>query len=191
MFYKFVRKFLNNKYSTKEKKFGPEKQVIFVRFPFISKQINHLLDSELKRTLSRYLPQIDLKLAIYNNYKLKSFFTVKEKLPASLSSSTVYLFSCSKCSLEYVGSTIKNLTLRVDEHRGISSRTGLHLVRPLNSSIRNHSVNTCDTNIKLEDFKILTKAINLEELRIYESIIIKMKKPALNIDVSACPLYVF
>ena len=172
-------------------KYGPEKKAIFVRFPFISKCMNRILDRELKQTLSRYLPQLNVKLAIYNNYKLKSFFKVKEKIPTSLSSSTVYLFTCSKCSLEYVGSTIKNLTLRVDEHRGVSSRTGQHLVRPLNSSIRQHCANICGVNVNFDDFKILTKVVNLEELRINESIIIKMKKQALNSDDSACPLHIF
>ena len=45
IFYRFVRKFLNYKYATKEKNFGPEKLVIFIRFPFISKHINHVLES--------------------------------------------------------------------------------------------------------------------------------------------------
>ena len=191
IFYKHLRRFLEQKYVTKEKKHGPEKQIIFVKFLFISKQINSILDKELKHIMNKYLPQIDVKLAIYNNYQIRSFFKIKEQLPLKLCSSTVYLFTCSKCSLEYVGSTIKNLTVLIDEHRGVSSRTGIHLVRPLNSSIRLHCENVCENRFNVEDFKILTNAANQEELRIRESILIKMKQPALNSDSSSFLLNIF
>ena len=191
LFFKYLRRFLNNKYDNREKKQGPEKQTIFVKFPFISRGMNTTLKREIKELLNKHLPQLTLKIAIYNNYKIKSFFKIKEQLPRSLSSSTVYLFTCSKCSLEYVGSTIKNLTLRVDEHRGVSSRTGFPLVRPLNSSIRDHCRSVCDVNFSLNDFQVLKKTTSVEELRIAESILIKMKKTALNSDMSSYPLNMY
>ena len=42
----------------------------------------------------------------------------------------------------------------------------------------------------MEDFKILTNAAN-QELGIRESILIKMKQPALNNDTSSFPLNIF
>ena len=145
----------------------------------------------MKYIFSKYLPQINIILAFRNNYRISSFFKIKEQLPVSLCSSTVYLFTCSKCSLEYVGSSIKNLTLRVDEHRAVSSRTHLPLVRPLNSSIRLHCHEQCNIQFSIKDFKILTTAGNNEELRIAESIYIKLRKPSLNRDSASFPLHIF
>ena len=150
-----------------------------------------LLEREIKNIFSKHLPQINIRLALYNNYRIRSFFNIKESLPVPLCSSTVYLFTCSKCHLEYVGSSIKNLTLRVDEHRGVSSRTHQPLVRPLSSSIRQHCHEQCNTSFSIQDFNILTRANSVEELRIAESIFIKLKKPVLNRDSAAFPLNIF
>ena len=185
-----MRYFLNKKYANKEKIIGPAKQIIYIRFPYISKYMNEILNREIRKIMLNHLPQIDLRLAIYNNYKIRSFFKIKDKLPNDLCSSIVYLFSCSKCSLEYIGSTTRNLTVRVDEHRGISSRTSCPLVRPLNSSIREHC-NSCSSNFNINNFKIINKATYNEELRIMESILIKLRKPTLNVDDTAHPLYIF
>ena len=84
----------------------------------------------------------------------------------------------------------KKLTLRVDQHKGVSYRTARPLVRPLDSSIREHCSNVCENNIRLSDFKIISNARNEQELRIFESLFIKFKKPALNIDGSSAPLHI-
>ena len=172
-------------------KSGPQKQKLYIKFPYISKYMNNILNNELQQIISNYLPQINLNLAIYNNYKIGSFFRIKEKLPNHLCSSIVYQFICSKCSLEYIGSSTRNLTLRVDEHRGYSTRTASQLVRPLNSSIRDHCQHKCACNFNIDNFKILAKSSNTKELRILESIYIRLRKPALNIDSAAHPLYIF
>ena len=190
IFFKHVKKFLNNKYVTREKRVGPDKYVMYVKVPYISDSVNRILNFELQQIVKRYFPQIMLKLACYNNHKLKSYFHVKETLPVALQSSLVYCFKCSNCLLEYIGSTKKNLCLRVDEHRGHSSRTSRPLVRPLHSSIRAHS-ELCNTSVKLENFEILFKSNTEQELRISESIYIKLRKPALNSEGGAHPLYVF
>ena len=106
----------------------------------------------------KYLPQINLNLAIYNNDKLKSFFRCKEQLPTNLCLSIIYLFSCPNCSLGYIGSPMKNLCLRVNQHRGVSTRTERPLVRPPQSSVREHCHNTCQCNFNINDFKIIVKA---------------------------------
>ena len=78
LFYKYLRKFLNIKFSTKEITHGPERQKIYVKFPFISRRMNITLNRDMKELLTKYLPQLTLKLAFYNNYKIKNFFKVKE-----------------------------------------------------------------------------------------------------------------
>ena len=149
-----------------------------------------MLTRDLKELFEKHLPQLDLRLALYNNFKIKSYFPYKEKLPSGLCSSIVYQFTCSKCNLEYLGSSIKNLSFRIDQHRGISSRTTLPLVRPPQSTIRDHCTNICEVAVKPIDFKILFKSRDEQELRIAESIMIRLNKPALNLDGSSVPLYI-
>ena len=190
LFYSYVRRFLDNKYDPPSQKCGPKKQILYLRFPYISRYLNKTLCNEIKGLFQLYLPQIDLRFAIYNNLKIKSFFQCKESLPSGLCSSVVYQFTCSKCNLEYIGSSIKNLSLRVDQHRAVSSRTAVPLVRPLNSAIREHCESVCNMAVDKNSFRILTSSRSELELRILESMIIRLKKPSLNIDGSSFPLYI-
>ena len=103
----------------------------------------------------------------------------------------VYSFTCAKCSLAYIGSTRKMLSLRVDEHRGFSSRTGRPLQKPTFSSVREHCLNICKTPFSILDFKILTCCQTETELRIAESLLIKLNKPVLNVDNSSFNLKIF
>ena len=55
-----------------------------------------------------------------------------------LKSSLVYKFSCARCASEYVGMTARTLGTRVDEHVGVSYRTGARLTQPPHLAIRDH-----------------------------------------------------
>ena len=190
IFYSYVRRFLDNRYKLTKEKYGPEKNVIYLRFPYISRNINKSLVRELKYLFQLHLPQTDLRLAVYNNFKIKSYFRCKEELPSGLRSSIVYQFTCSKCNLEYIGSSIKNLSFRIDQHRAVSSRTATPLVRPLYSAIREHCEEICSIPVDKKDFRILATSRNELELRVLESILIRLKKPSLNLDGSSYPLYI-
>ena len=45
-----MRYFLNKKYANKEKIIGPAKQIIYIRFPYISKYMNEILNREIRKT---------------------------------------------------------------------------------------------------------------------------------------------
>ena len=117
---------------------------MYVRLPYLSKEVSKILTKRLNKLSTNYLPHLDLKTIFFNNHKIKSYFKHKESLPVTMRSMVVYCFTCAKCSLAYVGSTKKMLSLRVDEHRGISSRTGRPLTRPASSSVRDHCLNFCN-----------------------------------------------
>ena len=191
LFYNIVNRFLSSVYVDKPKVEGPEKKVIYIRFPLLSKESNKLLSDKLKKLLQINAPQINLKLAFFNNHKIRTYFKHKDSLPTALRSLVVYCFTCAKCSLAYIGSTKKMLTLRVDEHRGFSSRTGRPIQNPHFSTVRNHCLDTCNICFDLTDFKILTKCQTETELRIAETILIKMKRPVLNVENSDFNLKIF
>ena len=112
----------------------------------------------------------------------------KERLLNTLDSMVVYLFSCPNCQLAYIGSTKKCLISRYQDHKGISSRTGRALSRPLQSSVRDHCNNICDCTFSLDNFSILYRGSHELEIRIAESILIRNKKPILNQETSSFPL---
>ena len=101
------------------------------------------------------------------------------------------MFKCAVCSNCYLGSSNRSLAVRASEHAGISYRTKKPLAQPLQSSIREHSENTCNKQVDIEEFSILFKGSYLNEIRIAESLLIKNLKPTLNHEVSSFPLKIF
>ena len=73
---------------------------------------------------------------------------------------------------------------------GISHRTGAKITSPVQSSIRSHTVNTCDVPISDNDFQIIGTSNNNSELRTLESLYILKMKPKLNDSQSSHPLYI-
>ena len=153
--------------------------------------MNKVITDDFKKIFDKHIPQIQIHFVFYNNFKIRSFFRIKDSLPRALKSLVVYRFTCPKCSLGYIGSTKKSLSLRVKEHQGISARTNRHLVSPLSSSIRNHCHNNCNTNFNLSNFEIISQCNTETELRIRESILIKTEGPELNIEGSSFNLNIF
>ena len=146
---------------------------------------------DFKKIFDKHVPHIKVNFVFYNNFKIRSFFKIKDSLPRALKSLVVYHFTCPKCSLGYIGSTKKSLILRVKEHQGISARTNRHLVSPLNSSIRYHCQNNCKVNFDVNNFEIVSQCNNETELRIRESILIKTHSPELNVEGSSFNLSIY
>ena len=175
-----------NKSSNSDSKNGNSS--FYISLPYFGKQ-SEKLKKELYQLLSKCLVHKDIRIVLVNNFKIGSFFNYKDKLPKQCQSSLVYKFSCVRCTSEYVGSTIRTLQSRVDEHCGRSSRTGLLLSKPQFSSIREHA-KTCTIGISLDNFKILGKEKDKNCLRILESLHIHRNRPSLNDMKSAIPLYI-
>ena len=102
----------------------------------------------------------------------------------------ICMYCCAKCASEYYGSTVRSLHTRICEHKGLSPRTGRPLLRPPQSSIRDHAL-SCNSDISFDNFKIIACASDETSLRISESIFIFSKKPALNDLSSAYPLKLY
>ena len=87
-------------------------------------QFSEKLRSELLILLGRHFSDVRVNEVLVNKFTVGSFFNYKDKLPMRLKSSLVYKFSCAQCASEYVGMTARTLGTRVDEHVGVSYRTG-------------------------------------------------------------------
>ena len=87
-------------------------------------------------------------------------------------------YNCVACQVSYVGSTSRNLFIRVAEHMGRSPYTNSKMDQPKFSAIREHCKPEC--SISPDNFKILAMGNNEWELPTLESIYIKLKAPTLN-----------
>jgi hypothetical protein len=146
------------------------------------------MKTELLMNLSNFYKHINFKIILCNPFKISNFFIYKDSIPTPLRSSIIYSFECPSCNAgSYIGSTLRCFQVRIDEHRGVSTRTGIHLQKPPHSAIREHCNNIHGINPQTKDFKILDSAPD-SEIRILESIYISKYKPKLNLTESAYPL---
>ena len=187
MYFSIVRKFLNNIYQPRLLHPTVRKQRIYVSLPYLG-DLSEKIEAHLKKSLSKFFPQVDFQFVFVNNYRIKSFFRFKDQLPSSIMSSVVYKFNCPNCQVGYFGSTFRALKVRIDEHIGQSSRTGRPISNPSHSEIRDHS-EICKFNLNPSHFNIVDSCSDNFSLRVLESLYIRKNKPVLNSLTSATPLY--
>ena len=74
--------------------------------------MNNLLSKTLKSVVDNNIRHIKIKLAFFNNYQINSYFKHKFPQPTVMTSMVVYLFTCAKCFLMYIGSTKKMFSFK-------------------------------------------------------------------------------
>ena len=186
-----IKKFLDKLFIPKPIYDTVEKETIYIRLPYINEEICRHVNKQLRKIIAKYYPQINLKTAYINNFKIKNFMRHKDCIPPNWCSDIVYCFKCAVCSNCYIGSTNRSLAVRISEHQGISYRTKQMLARPPQSAVRDHSEVTCSKRPDTDEFSVLYKGKSSTEIRIAESLLIKSKKPSINQESSSFPLKIF
>ena len=181
-----MRNFLNKKLNF-TKPITVKKMPFYHKIPFVNNYTCRYIKTNFIPFLKQCYPQVDFNFIFCNTFTIKSCTKHKEKLPMTLESGIVYLFSCGDCNATYVGSSVKSLKTRVSEHFAVSSRTGNRLAQPAPSRIRDH-IETCGYNRSFENFKILDIHGDNILLRMSETYEIKHRKPNLNSEESAFPM---
>ena len=154
------------------------KDSIYLSLPYIGPP-SHTLARKLSNVINANYNTVQLKPVFTAARKIGSFFHHKDRMLDPLCSSVVYQYTCGSCNASYVGKTLRNLSIRTDEHKGVSFRTKYRLSKPMFSSIREHSEH-CDHLIQNQNFTILDFASNDYDLCILESIWIWKLRPQLN-----------
>ena len=112
------------------------------------------------------------------------FFPYKDKLPLELRSSLAYQYGCQTYSHRYIGSTYRNIYIRVHEHSGKSPvREKGSVVHLIHQFYLDHSI--INNIIDILELKILDQI----SLHILESLYILKEKPKLNGMHSVTPLF--
>ena len=183
----FIRRFLDRRFCRSPRTFDVPKLVKYFVLPYFGPQ-SEKLKLEITILLSKFYPFLNPKIILINPLSISSFFKYKDKIPKSCQSTVVYQFCCASCGASYVGSTLRNLHSRIQQHLGKSVRTGKFLFKPDPSPIRDHSL-ACDTPVTHDNFTILGKTTSVIDLRILESLHIFQRNPPLNNMVSSFPLH--
>ena len=187
LFWGILNKFLNSCFKKKEENFNVKKLTMYCKIPFLNNAASDFIKQDLSKLLYNNYPHIDFKFFFFNSKTINGLLNHKEKLPTALISGLVYHYKCDACSATYIGQTKKCLQTRVGEHFGVSPRTGSLLVRPPQSTIRDH-IEICGSSKSVDNFGCLNTFNNSVLLRISESLEISTRKPELNLDGSSYSL---
>ena len=178
LYYHQLRQFLSKIYNPKPCIQNVGKKRLYISFPYYG-YVSERLRTEILNVVSKYYPQIDLKLIFTNKLSVGSLFKYKESLPTLLCSGVIYTYQCALCNECYTGSTTRQLQCRIAEHMGRSVRTGKPLSKNPVSAIYNHSFNSGHA-ISKDNFKVIDRHNNVSQLRVLESLYILKTKPSLN-----------
>ena len=166
-----------------------DKEIKYITLPFLG-HFSYQLRNTMSNLLKMYFPNVNFRFIFVNRNTIGSLFRVKDPMPIALCSNVVYLFKCPDCTSRYIGSTSRNLKIRISEHIGISYRTNAQITRPSFSRIREHAI-SCNHSINEQDFSIKFRAKCLSDLRIAESLMIMKEKPDINGTELATRLLIF
>ena len=186
---KQIKRFISNKFNHNQTIVDISKEVKYVTLPFQG-HFSYQLRNNLSCLLKKYIPDVQFRFIFTNRNTLGSLFKTKDSIPNLLCSKVVYCFCCRNCKLRYLGSTFRNLKIRISEHKGVSYRTNTQITNPSFSKIREHTLN-CNHTINEQDFSIKYRASCNSDLRIAESLFIMKEKPELNSNELATKLLIF
>ena len=178
---RIIRKFLNDKFSTKVPIVSVNRAKIYIVLPYYG-QFSLNIRNQLRRFLSSTYPQINFCFSFRTVKKLGQIFWVKDKLPNVLASNIIYKYKCDCCDAVYIGQTCRHFGIRRSEHIGISLKTGKSIAADKNSSIYHHYKITGHVP-KMENFKIIDYAENQFHTHIKEALQINITKPSLNAQI--------
>ena len=146
-------------------------------FPYIGKE-SIKFAKRIKCIFSRKFVNIDFMIA-YRNFKVGSYFGLKERTPDLFSTNLVYQFQCSEDGdVSYIGTTSRHLWKRLQEHFDPKKESAIqaHL------SVCNKC---CNENNLCNLVTVRKYCFTQREAEIAESMFITNEKPSLNKQMGA------
>ena len=106
-----IKKFLDNLYVPKQIVPTVAKRELLVVLPFLG-TFSLNMRKRLYKSISKSLPQCNLKLIFQSKNRLNSSFKFKDSIHLYLRSHLIYRFQCSNCNITYNGETERHLKVR-------------------------------------------------------------------------------
>ena len=147
----------------------------FFTLPYVGK-FSDQTKIKLNNLIRRFCKNdIKIKL-VFTSFKIKQYFTSKDKIPFDLQSMIVYKFICAGCGSSYIGETTRHIKTRIEEH--IKRDKNSHIFKHLNSNPN------CLDSLNKDCFQIIDRTSNSFNLKIKEALHISWDKPNLNAQVN-------
>lgn len=166
----YIRKFLNSKYFDKSNNKRADEtrkeSMKYVSIPYLGQ--DSLI---LRKILQKIYKRLDLDIRIvFNSFKTKNYFSLKDRVAKVMKSHVVYKFKCRNDSdTTYIGKTRRRLHQRIAEHIKNNTAISTHL----------YGCNHCSNDIN-NCFDIKHSGKNDFELSVVEAILINEENPSLN-----------
>ena len=146
----------------------------YFKLPHIG-MFSDLTQTKLNSIISKYYKNVQVKL-VFNSFKIRCFFSVKDSIPSLLKSRVFYQFKCESCNACYIWETSSHFQTRVFEH--IRKDENSHDYK------HNHNYTT-------DCFSILDTATSKFQLKLKEGLYIGWKNPELNKQVNHLALSIY
>ena len=183
-----IKKFFDKLYVPKQIVPTVPKKELLVVLPYLG-TFSLNLRKRLYKSVSKSLPQCNIKVIFQSKNRLSSFFKIKDSIPLHLRSHLIYKFQCSNCNITYYGETESHLKVRAGEHISMSPLTGKK-VNNNKKSVKDHcllSGHVCS----FEDFSVSNYESHKFKRLIKESLLVTKDKPLLNKQVKSLKLELF
>ena len=114
----------------------PKRELLFV-LPFLG-TFSLNLRKRLYQSVSKSLPQGNIKVTFLSKKGLSSFFKFKNSIPLYLRSHLIYKFQYSNCNITYYGEIERHSKSRAGEDISRSLLTGKRVNNNKDSSVKDH-----------------------------------------------------
>ena len=169
LIYKFIKKYLDHKFSSNQNQLKDRSNVSYFKLPYISNLLHHIKNKLSKLCEEFCKENFNIKL-VFNSFIIKSSFLYKDLIPDDLRSFLVYKFTCASYSSSHFGKTCRHFHFktRIEEHIRMDNK--LHIFKDL------HSTTTCFDLYNSLSFKIIYKANSKFDLKIKKALHINWTK---------------
>src|SRR5688572_3346319 len=133
-------------------KFGPAKERLFLRLPYLGKQTD-VVRRKIMHICKQFIPYKDVIIYFKPGCRVANYFRTKDVTPIDLRSRIVYQNTCASCQASYVGQTSRHLLHRVAEHRSVSHLTDKEVKNKVYSNIREHCYHCPGSDCSLQNSK--------------------------------------
>ena len=70
------------------------KKIIYLKFPYCDNE-SFYIKNRVKRLLSKFYPQLDIRFIFINNFRIGSLFNIKDKMSVNARSFVIYEYRCN------------------------------------------------------------------------------------------------
>ena len=132
-----IKKFFDKLYVPKQIVRTVPKKELLVVLPYL-RTFSLNLRKRLYKSVSKSLPQCNIKVIFQSKNRLSSFFKFKDSIPLHLRSHLIYKFQCSNCNITYYGQMEHHFKVRTGEHISTSPIKGKRVNNNKKSSIKDY-----------------------------------------------------